>query len=62
MNKGKSYLGLLDKLILEQAATAPPLPEGWFYDFDIEKKYNYEKKCWEFVATMIPRQREDAKC
>jgi hypothetical protein len=52
----KAKPGLIEKAIFEQIKEIPPLPEGWEYITEFDKRFNFETKCWEFVATMIPRQ------
>ena len=44
----------MEHLIAAQIKNVPPLPEGWVYESDFDMRYNYEKRAWEFVATMRP--------
>lgn len=46
----------IEDYILEQIKDVPPLPEGWEYITEFDRRFNFEKKCWEYVATMTPKQ------
>lgn len=59
--KAKAQPRLIEKVIAKQIKNVPPLPEGWEYVPEYDKRFNFDKQSWEYVVTMIPRQKMGAE-